>query len=589
MTHKVESKSILDKFTVLDRAVLYARVSGDDRGKEGRNLQGQLDMGREYAKEKGYTIIAELSEDDRGASGAEIDLPQLNRVREMAYAGQFDVLIVRELDRLSRNLAKQLIVEEELKKCGVRVEYVLAEYDDTPEGRLQKHIRGTIAEYEREKIRERMTRGKRNKVKAGSVNTGNQPPFGYRFNNDRTCFEIEPVEAEIVRFIFEQYLNGHSIGAIRDKLMKAGIPSPSDLRKFNGVVKRSEYGKWARSVVARILANQTYTGLWHYGKDKKLEYQKSDGGKGYRETKHLASNWIEVKVPAIVPQDVFDFAQEKLAENKNRQGQPGTSEILLRKRCTCGECGYKMGTMGKGHYYTCGTKTNKDCFKTCSQKSFKTDMADTKIWQWLEEILTDQNRLEEEIANVEAKQDKNGAMLQSQLEAANSKIAELNQELTELVDVLKALKKGGKAYAAVLTDIERVEETIAKIEVQQAKIKGQLNQVMLSPEDKDRLRNFAAKVSAGIEEARRDFNLRRAIVDLLDVQVRLVREDGKAIAYVTCILHDYEAKMELSPTMKPGFLFYLNDRSTNQRTVWGYIMTMSKTITCMTTKGRALL
>lgn len=129
----------------------------------------------------------------------------------MAHASQFDVLIVRELDRLSRNLAKQLIVEEELKKCDVRVEYVLAEYDDTPEGRLQKHIRGTIAEYEREKIRERMVRGKWNKIKSGNTNTGNQPPFGYRFNDERTCFEIDPVEAEIIRFIFEQFLNGFTM------------------------------------------------------------------------------------------------------------------------------------------------------------------------------------------------------------------------------------------------------------------------------------------------------------------------------------------------------------------------------------------
>ena len=47
------------------RAVLYARVSSDDRGKEGRNLAGQLEMGREYAQERGYAIVAELAEDDR--------------------------------------------------------------------------------------------------------------------------------------------------------------------------------------------------------------------------------------------------------------------------------------------------------------------------------------------------------------------------------------------------------------------------------------------------------------------------------------------------------------------------------------------
>jgi len=105
-------------------------------------------MGRKYAQERGYIVVAELAEDDRGASGAEIDLPQLNRVREMAGAGEFDVLVTREIDRLSRNLAKQLIVEQELKQAGVTIEYVLGEYPDTPEGRLNKHIKATIAEYE---------------------------------------------------------------------------------------------------------------------------------------------------------------------------------------------------------------------------------------------------------------------------------------------------------------------------------------------------------------------------------------------------------------------------------------------------------
>ena len=126
------------------RAVLYARVSGDDRGKEGRNLAGQLEMGRKYAEEHGYTVVAELPEDDRGASGAVLDLPQLNRAREMAAGSEFDVLVVREMDRLSRALAKQLFVEQELKRSGVTIEYVLGEYPDTPEGGLMKHIKACL-------------------------------------------------------------------------------------------------------------------------------------------------------------------------------------------------------------------------------------------------------------------------------------------------------------------------------------------------------------------------------------------------------------------------------------------------------------
>ena len=132
------STNQLPASTAPKRAVVYARVSKDDRANEGRNLESQLEMGRTYAQEKSYRVIDEIAEDDRGASGSEIDLPGLNQVRKMALAGKFDVLVVRELDRLSRNLAKQLIIEEELKLAGTRIEYVLADYDDSPEGNLHK-------------------------------------------------------------------------------------------------------------------------------------------------------------------------------------------------------------------------------------------------------------------------------------------------------------------------------------------------------------------------------------------------------------------------------------------------------------------
>src|SRR5690606_26259570 len=112
---------------------------------DGRNLPGQLEMCREHAAGRGWRVVAELAEDDRGASGADLDLPELARALSMARAGEFDVLVTRELDRLARGLAKQLIVEAELKSAGVDVEYVLGEYANTPEGTLQKHVRAVIA------------------------------------------------------------------------------------------------------------------------------------------------------------------------------------------------------------------------------------------------------------------------------------------------------------------------------------------------------------------------------------------------------------------------------------------------------------
>ena len=63
-------------------------------------------MCRKYALASEYMVIAELAEDDRGARGADFDLPMLNKALKMAQAGEFDALIVREIDRFARNLAK---------------------------------------------------------------------------------------------------------------------------------------------------------------------------------------------------------------------------------------------------------------------------------------------------------------------------------------------------------------------------------------------------------------------------------------------------------------------------------------------------
>lgn len=89
-------------------------------------------MRREYALEQSWAVIEELAEDDRGASGASFELPQLAKVRQIVRNGEFDVLVVREIDRLSRKLAKQLVVEEELSRTGVQIPDVPVDYDDSP-------------------------------------------------------------------------------------------------------------------------------------------------------------------------------------------------------------------------------------------------------------------------------------------------------------------------------------------------------------------------------------------------------------------------------------------------------------------------
>jgi site-specific DNA recombinase len=109
----------------MERAILYARVAAQDRPKgSSRNLK-QLEMCRDYARGRGYRIVAGLSEVGAGIGKRSMERPQLSRVRELARAGEFDVLVMHRPDRLSRSLVEYAILAEELRDNGVRVEYVV--------------------------------------------------------------------------------------------------------------------------------------------------------------------------------------------------------------------------------------------------------------------------------------------------------------------------------------------------------------------------------------------------------------------------------------------------------------------------------
>jgi len=385
----------------MKRAVLYARVSGDDRGNDGRNLAGQLDMCREHARTKGWQITAELAEDDRGASGASFELPQLNKALEMATARAFDMLVVREIDRLSRRLAKQLVVEEEFNKCGVQIEYVLGDYPDTPEGALMKNVRAVIAEYERLKIIERMDRGRRLKINSGSVLAYGRPPYGYKLvqDNGKHLLEIHEPEAKIIRQIFEWYADESQSLAIRGitrKLTELGVPTYFDLHPEPNR-KGSGYGQWNTGTVCHILRNKTYAGVWYFGKRN---------ASGINPTE----NWLSVDVPPIISQAMWEAAQTKMDENKRHLRRKTKYPFLLTKRLYCGDCGCRIYTEARkiGEklylYYKCHSYRN---VRNCNtRKGYPAKWLDAEVWNWVRGILSDPSSLEKGMARFKTAQEK---------------------------------------------------------------------------------------------------------------------------------------------------------------------------------------
>lgn len=512
----------------MKRAVLYARVSSDDRRNEDRNLAGQLTMCRDYARSRGYEIVTELAEDDRGASGAAFELEQLNRASEMARNGAFDVLVTREIDRLSRNLAKQLIVEAELTRSGVTIEYVLGEYPDTPEGRLNKHIKATIAEYEREKITERTTRARRLKVQAGSTMFNGNPPYGYKeiqLANGHWALEIVPEEARVVRLIFSWYVSGDgavgslTLSEITHRLTQMSIPTQIDTRGRANVKKRA-VGTWARGTVWTMLKNETYSGRWTF-----------------------ADTGLEVQVPPIVDHDLWEAAQTRLASNRVDAPRNVKHEYLLRRRVTCGRCGLKMRGLYKPpaatkrpyFYYRCPANARTLRVHDCDMPIFRTDAVEPVVWGWVRSFLADPSIIAVGLEAKRAQRESEDRPLRERLAVVENSLADSRAQLGRLLD----LYLGGQFPKDMLADRKaRLEETIQVLDRERVGLLTYLETRTLTDAQISTMQEFALRVGQGLDKVERDFESQRQLVELLDLRVTLNVEDNQRVAYAQCMLGD---------------------------------------------------
>ena len=135
-------------------AAIYARVASD-RQKEQHTIASQTAALIDYAQANGYTVPPEWIFQDEGYSGALLARPGLEALRDLAAEGQIRAVLVHSPDRLSRKYAYQVLLSEELARCGVGLVFLKSPAGTTPEDQLLIQFQGMIAEYERAQIAER--------------------------------------------------------------------------------------------------------------------------------------------------------------------------------------------------------------------------------------------------------------------------------------------------------------------------------------------------------------------------------------------------------------------------------------------------
>ena len=467
---------------------------------------------------EGHELVAEYT--DEGLSGARLDRPGLDALRDAAEAGHIEGVWCLSADRLARMYAYQVIVLDELSRHGVTVRFHdTPRIEDDPQARLLTQVQGVIAEYERAKIAERYRRGKLWRARAGEVIAW-KVPYGYRrmprVGERPAHLEVFEHEAGVVRRIFDDYVR-------RDISMRQ-IAKGLNLDDIRSPTGRAV---WSVSTIGRILRNEAYIGRVYYNRTEKVP-QRQRAGKT-RQVQRPRGQWIAIAVPAILDETLFEAAQRVSRDNSRwnpRRAEPG--HWLLRGLVKCGHCGvgvscHKMrGRNGTFHrYYYCH---NHDPLRAggehrrCPERNIRADELDTFVFERVRDtLLHPQVLLVGEHAVSARREPVVDELLQAQLAKLQRKSDAVTAERRRLADL----------YQAALIDRDEllrrskeVQDRKQSVEQQCAALIAQRKELAQQNALCERIIGFSATVGATIDHL--DFEQRQKLLRLVVEQV-LVR------------------------------------------------------------------
>jgi site-specific DNA recombinase len=332
------------------KTAIYARYSGDHQRES--SIDDQVRNCTAFATREGFSI-GQLYQ-DKAISGAVKARPGYQQMLEDAAAGLFNVLMVDDLSRLSRDDYEMKGVLRKFIWQGLRVIGVSDGYDSSRKGhKIHAGFKGLMNEMFLDDLRDKTHRGMTGQALKG-YNCGGRT-YGYRNVpiEDATRhdaygrptvvavrYEIDEAQAKHVRQIYTWYAEGYAYSWIADQLNRNSIPA-------------SRGGTWAVSGVKVILENEMYEGRLIWNRREWVKHPDT-GKRTYKE--RPKSEWIvtENQELRIVAGDIIEAV--RIRQKKNRATYPGTFTVANAQRylfsglMVCAECGGNFVISAKGRY-----------------------------------------------------------------------------------------------------------------------------------------------------------------------------------------------------------------------------------------------
>jgi site-specific DNA recombinase len=525
------------------RVALYARVSSDQQARD-HTIASQLEALRARIQADGSVLDEGLSFIDDGCSGSHLVRPALERLRDYAAAGAFDRLYVLCPDRLARDYAHQMLLVEELQRCGVGLVFVNFPLDETPEGRLMLQAQAMVAEYERAKILERSRRGKRHAAQAGRVSVLGHAPYGYRYltkheGDGEARYQVVLEQARVVQQMFQWVgLEGCSLREVARRLMAARVPSPAGLPH------------WNPNTIGEKLQDRTYLGTAHFGKSRngppRVALRPRRGAPAVpkyprNRIKTEPHERIPIAVPALVDAELFELVGQRLARNKARHGRPARRDIgLLRGLVVCRRCGLAYYVKASGQrkpagataaplhfYYRCAGR-DRSRFggeAVCDGPMLRLERLDAAVWEDVRALLLEPARVEQEYAR-RLGQLREGPSVSAR--ATQQRIGDVKRRIARLLEMYEdgylereEFRRRMEAARARLVHLE--EEARAEQDRE-----DQIHELRLVI---GRLEEFAGRVREGLDEG--DASVRRPIIEALIKEVEIGEETIRVVYRVS--------------------------------------------------------
>jgi len=499
------------------RVALYSRVSTDEQ-REGQTIQSQIAELERFVNSKGWSVAATYQDD--GWSGAILARPSLDRLRDDCAAGLFDAVVINDVDRLARDVSHLGIVKRDLERKNIQLIFRKLPQGSSPTNNLMINILGSFAEFDREQIIDRTRRGRRHKIEVRKEYVGCTAPYGYYYRalsgqkGGKPDLQIVPAQADVVRRMFDWVVNdGLSLRRIAKRLDEAGVPPPK-----GGM-------RWNICSIGRMLHNETYAGVWSYGKAEPCEPTFRRSANPYRRRiktgrrRRPRSEWLQVQLPkalAIVSPQRWLAAQQRIAQNPQFSPRNTKHEYLLQGLVRCDYCSWLVGVQTcrasgrKYFYYQCH---HPHCLRN---RWHSRDSLEAPIWRLVRTVLLDPKKF---LQRSRKAVDRLRANAKPSAEEQALKEQIQRNDRSEII-ALDAYRAGRLSPNALAAELERLRANSASLKERLADTTP-TPMDGLAASDEEICRRVAGSLENG------DFELRRDILRRVIAKARLARESAR--------------------------------------------------------------